>query len=51
MIYRYASQDDIDDAVLPLDAADDVVLSLSHDDADDVVLSLSHDAAEEYSSC
>jgi hypothetical protein len=35
MIYRYASQDDIDDVVLPFDA----------------VLSLSHDAAEEYPSC
>jgi hypothetical protein len=30
MIYRYASQDDIDDVVLPLDVVDDVVLSLSH---------------------
>jgi hypothetical protein len=39
MISRYASQDDIDDAVLPLDAVDDVVLSLLHD------------AAEEYPSC
>jgi hypothetical protein len=39
MIYRYASQDDIDDVVLPLDAVDDAVLSLSHD------------AAEEYPSC
>jgi hypothetical protein len=39
MIYRYASQDDIDDAFLPLDAVDDVVLSLSHD------------AAKEYPSC
>jgi hypothetical protein len=39
MIYRYANQDDIDDAVLPFDAVDDVVLSLSHD------------AAEEYPSC
>jgi hypothetical protein len=29
MIYRYASQDDIDDVVLPLDVVDDVVLSLS----------------------
>jgi hypothetical protein len=28
MIYRYASQDDMDDAVLPLDAVDDAVLSL-----------------------
>jgi hypothetical protein len=49
MIYRYASQDDIDDVVLPLDAIDDVVLPL--DAIDDVVLSLSHDAAEEYPSC
>jgi hypothetical protein len=39
MIYRYASQDDIDDVVLPLNGVDDVVLSLSHD------------AAEEYASC
>jgi hypothetical protein len=39
MIYRYANQDDIDDAVLTLDAVDDAVLSLSHD------------AAEEYPSC
>jgi hypothetical protein len=39
MIYRYASQDDIDDVVLPLD------------DVDDVVLSLSHDVVEEYPSC
>jgi hypothetical protein len=39
MIYRYASQDDIDDVVLLPDAVDDVVLSLSHD------------AAEEYPSC
>jgi hypothetical protein len=39
MIYRYANQDDIDDAVLPPDAVDDVVLSLSHD------------AAEEHPSC
>jgi hypothetical protein len=39
MIYRYASQDDIDDVVL------------SPDDVDDVVLSLLHDAAEEYLSC
>jgi hypothetical protein len=39
MIYRYASQDDIDDVVLPLDAVDDVVLSLSHD------------VVEEYPSC
>ena len=29
MIYRYASQDDIDDDVLSLDVVDDVVLSLS----------------------
>jgi hypothetical protein len=40
MIYRYASQDDIDDVVLPPDAVDDAVLSLSHDDAE-----------EEYPSC
>jgi hypothetical protein len=39
MIYRYASQDDIDDVVLPLD------------DVDDVVLSLLHDVAKEYPSC
>jgi hypothetical protein len=39
MIYRYASQDDIDDAVLLPDVVDDVVLSLSHD------------AAKEYPSC
>jgi hypothetical protein len=39
MIYRYASQDDIDDVVLPFD------------DVDDVVLSLSHDGAKEYPSC
>jgi hypothetical protein len=39
MIYRYASQDDIDDAVLLPDAVDDVVLSLAHD------------AAKEYPSC
>jgi hypothetical protein len=39
MIYRYASQDDIDDAVLLPDVVDDAVLSLSHD------------AAEEYPSC
>jgi hypothetical protein len=39
MIYRYASQDDIDYVVLPFDVVDDVVLSLSHD------------AAEEYPSC
>jgi hypothetical protein len=39
MIYRYANQDDIDDAVLPFD------------DVDDAVLFLSHDAAEEYPSC
>jgi hypothetical protein len=39
MIYRYTSQDDIDDVVLPLDVVDDVVLSLSHD------------VAEEYPSC
>jgi hypothetical protein len=39
MIYRYASQDDIDDVVL------------LPDDVDDVVLSLSHDVAEEYPSC
>jgi hypothetical protein len=29
MIYRYASQDDIDDVVLSVDAVDDAVLSLS----------------------
>jgi hypothetical protein len=29
MIYRYTSQDDIDDVVLPPDVVDDVVLSLS----------------------
>jgi hypothetical protein len=39
MIYRYASQHDIDDVVLPFDVVDDVVLSLSHD------------VAEEYPSC
>jgi hypothetical protein len=39
MIYRYASQDDIDDFVLPFDVVDDVVLSLSHD------------VVEEYPSC
>jgi hypothetical protein len=39
MIYRYASQDDIDDVVLPLDVVDDDVLSLSHD------------VVEEYPSC
>jgi hypothetical protein len=39
MIYRYASQDDIDDAVLLPDVVDDAVLSLAHD------------AAEEYPSC
>jgi hypothetical protein len=39
MIYRYTSQDGIDDVVLPLDAADDAILSLSHD------------AAEEYPCC
>jgi hypothetical protein len=39
MIYRYASQDDIDDVVLPFDVVDDVDLFLSHD------------AAEEYRSC
>jgi hypothetical protein len=39
MIYRYASQDDIDNVVLPLDVVDDVVLSLSHD------------VVEEYLSC
>ena len=46
MIYRYASQDDIDDAVLPPDVVDDAVLP--PDVVDDAVLSLSHDAAEEY---
>jgi hypothetical protein len=40
MIYKYASQDDINDVVLPLDVIDDVVS-----------LSLSHDATEEYPSC
>jgi hypothetical protein len=39
MIYRYASQDDIDDAILLPDVVDDVVLSLSHD------------FVEEYPSC
>jgi hypothetical protein len=39
MIYRYASQDDIDDVVLPFDVVDDVVFSLSHD------------VVEEYPSC
>jgi hypothetical protein len=39
MIYRYTSQDDIDDVVLPPDVVDDADLSLSHD------------AAEEYPSC
>jgi hypothetical protein len=39
MIYKYASQDDIDDVVLLPDVVDDVVLSLSHD------------VAEEYPSC
>jgi hypothetical protein len=39
MIYRYASQDDIDDVVLPPEVIDDVVLSLSHD------------VVEEYPSC
>jgi hypothetical protein len=39
MIYIYASQDDIDDVVLP------------HDVVDDVFLSLSHDVAKEYPSC
>ena len=29
MIYRYASEDDIDDAVLQPDTVDDVVFSLS----------------------
>ena len=59
MIYRYASQDDIDDAVLPFDVVDDVVLPfdvvddvvLSFDVVDDVVLSLLHDATKEYPSC
>jgi hypothetical protein len=49
MIYRYDSQDDIDDVVLPLDVVDDVFLPL--DVVDDVVLSLSHDVVEEYPSC
>jgi hypothetical protein len=35
MIYRYASQDDIDDVVLLPDVVDDVVLSLSHDVAEE----------------
>jgi hypothetical protein len=39
MIYRYASQDDIDDVFLLPDVVDDVVLSLSHD------------ATDEYTSC
>jgi hypothetical protein len=39
MIYRYASQDVVDDVVFSLDVVDDVVLSLSHD------------VAEEYPSC
>ena len=39
MIYRYASQDDIDDAILPPDDIDDVVLP--PDAIDDAVLSLS----------
>jgi hypothetical protein len=39
MIYKYASQDDIDDDVLLPDVVDDVFLSLSHD------------VAEEYPSC
>jgi hypothetical protein len=39
MIYRYTSQDDINDVVLPFDVVDDDVLSLSYD------------AAEEYPSC
>jgi hypothetical protein len=39
MIYRYTSQDDIDDVVLPFDVVDDVVLSLLHD------------ATKEYPSC
>jgi hypothetical protein len=39
MIYRYTSQDDIYDVVLPLD------------DVDDAILSLSRDVAEEYLSC
>jgi hypothetical protein len=39
MIYRYANQDDIDDAFLPLDVVDDDSLSLLHD------------AAEEYPFC
>jgi hypothetical protein len=34
MIYRYTSQDDIDDAVLLPDVVDDVVLSFSHDAAE-----------------
>jgi hypothetical protein len=39
MIYKYVSQDDIDDVVLLPDVVDDAVLSLSHD------------VAEEYPSC
>jgi hypothetical protein len=39
MIYRYPSQDDIDDVVLPPDVVDDVVLSLLLD------------AVEEYPFC
>jgi hypothetical protein len=35
MIYRYANQYDIDDVVLPLDAVDDAILSLSHDAAEE----------------
>jgi hypothetical protein len=35
MIYRYASQDDIDDVVLLSDVVDDVVFSLSHDVAEE----------------
>jgi hypothetical protein len=33
MIYRYASQDDIDDVVLLPDVVGDAILSLSHDAA------------------
>ena len=49
MIYKYASQDDIDDVVLLPDVVDDVVLL--PDVVDDDILSLSHDAVEEYPSC
>ena len=45
MIYRYTSQDDIDDAILPHD------VFLPPDVVDDAVVSLSHDVVEEYPSC